>query len=114
MEDLNKLAEKVEKPGDAADIIKQYEEIHRTKRKGMISVVYYQGKIFKRFKEKEKLIQMVSRLKIHKSTIIFKINIFKLIDKHPRLMKSSVTLTFLKNFLKDIKKICAENSSEFE
>ena len=80
----------------------------------MISVVYYQGKIFKRFKEKEKLIQMVSRLKIHKSTIIFKINIFKLIDKHPRLMKSSVTLTFLKNFLKDIKKICAENSSEFE
>ena len=114
MEDLNKLAEKVEKPGDAADIIKQYEEILRTKRKGMISVVYYQGKIFKRFKEKEKLIQMVSRLKIHKSTIIFKINIFKLIDKHPRLMKSSVTLTFLKNFLKDIKKICAENSSEFE
>ena len=91
MEDLNKLAEKVEKPGDAADIIKQYEEILRTKRKGMISVVYYQGKIFKRFKEKEKLIQMVSRLKIHKSTIIFKINIFKLIDKHPRLMKSSVS-----------------------
>ena len=71
MEDLNKLAEKVEKPGDAADRIKQYEEILRTKRKGMISVVYYQGKIVKRFKEKEKLIQMVSRLKIHKSTIIF-------------------------------------------
>ena len=70
MEDLNKLAEKVEKPGDAEDIIKQYEEILRTKRKGMISVVYYQGKIFKRFK-KENLIQMVSSLKIHKSTIIF-------------------------------------------
>ena len=57
---------------------------------------------------------MVRKLKIHKSTIIFKINIFKLIEKHPGLMKSSVTLTFLKNYLKDITEICKENSSEFE
>ena len=54
------------------------------------------------------------RLKIHKSTLIFKINVFKLIEKHLKLMKSSVTLTFLKNYLKDIKKICAENPSELE
>ena len=80
----------------------------------MISVAYYQGKLFKRFKEKKKFIQMVSKLEIHKSTLIFKINVFKLIEKHPKLMKSSVTLTFLKNYLKDIKKICEENSSEFE
>ena len=57
---------------------------------------------------------MVSKLKIHKSTIIFKINIFKLIDKHPKLMKWSITLTFLKNYFKDIKQIYKENSSEFE
>ena len=57
---------------------------------------------------------MVSKLKIHKSTIIFKINLLKLIEKHPELMKSSATLTFLKNYLRDIKKICEENSSEFE
>ena len=49
MEDLNELAEKVQKPEEAADIIKQYEEILRTKRKGIISVMYYQGKILKRF-----------------------------------------------------------------
>ena len=113
MEDLNELAEKVQKPEEAADIIKQYEEILCTKRKGIISVAYYQGKIFKRFKEKEKFIQMVSKLKILKY-IIFKINIFKLIKKHPGLMKSSVTLTFLKNYLKVFKKICKENLSEFE
>ena len=51
MEDLNKLAEKVEKPGDAADIIKQYEEILRTKRKGIISGQSFQtlqgeGKVY--------------------------------------------------------------------
>ena len=86
MEDLNELAEKVQKPEEAADIIKQYEEILRTKRKGIISVMYYQGKILKRFKEKEKFIQMVSKLKILKSNINFKINIFKLIKKHPGLM----------------------------
>ena len=96
-EELKELAEKVEKPEVAANIIKQYQEIVRTKRKGIISIVYYQGKVFKRFREKEKFVQMVSSLKIHKSTIIFKINVFKLIEKHPKLMKSSVTLNFLKN-----------------
>ena len=90
----NQLAEKVEKPEEAADIIKQYEEILRTKRKGVASVAYYQGKLFKRFKEKEKFAQMVSKLKIHKNTIIFKISIFKLIEKHPKLMKCSAALGF--------------------
>ena len=115
IDNLNKLAEKVEKPEDAANIIiKQYEENLQTKRKGIIAGADHQGKLFKRFKEKEKFMQMVSNLKTHKSTLIFKINIFKLIEKHLKLMKSSVTLTFLKNYLKYIKKICKENSSEFE
>ena len=48
---------------------------------GIVCVAYYQGKFFKRFKEKEKFIQMISKVKIHKSTIIFKINIFRLIKK---------------------------------
>ena len=77
-------------------------------------MVYYQGKLFKRFKEKEKFILMVSKRKIHENIITFKMNIFKLIEKHAKLMKSSVTLTFLKNYLNDIKKICEENSSELK
>ena len=36
MEDLIKLAEKVQKPEEATDIIKQYEEVLRTKKKGII------------------------------------------------------------------------------
>ena len=46
--------------------------------------------------------------------VIFKINIVKLIDKHPKLMKSSVTLGFLKTCYKNIKHICNENPNEFE
>ena len=112
IDNLNELAEKEEKLEDAPNTIKQYESL-RTKRKGIISVPYYRGKLFKCSKEKEKIIQMVSKWKIHKSTVISKINIFKLIQKHPKLIKSSVT-TFLKNYLTDIKQICEENSSEFE
>ena len=113
IEELNNRADKVEKPEDGAGIIKEYEEILRAKRKGIIVVAFYQGKICKRFKEKEKFQEMVGKLKIHKSTIVFKINVFKLMEKYPKLKRSSVTLTFLKNFLKDIKKICEENSSDF-
>ena len=50
MDDLNKLAKKVQKPEDVADIIKQHEEILQAKRKGIISVAFYQGKLFKHFK----------------------------------------------------------------
>ena len=57
---------------------------------------------------------MVRKLKIHKITIILKIKIFKLINKHPKLMNASATLTFLKNYVKDIKPIYGKNSSEFE
>ena len=44
---------------------------------------------------------MVSKLKIHKSTLLSKFNVFKLIEKYPKLMNSSVTLTFLKNYFKE-------------
>ena len=114
IDNLNELAEKVQRPEDAANIIKQYEEILRTKRIGIIFVAYYQGKLFELFKEKEKFIQMVSQWKIDKSTIIFQMSIFKLIQKLSKQIKSLVTLTFLKNQLKYIKEICEENSSEFE
>ena len=112
--ELNEKANKIEKPEDAAAIIKQYEDIICTKKKNIISIAYHQGKYFKRFKDKEKFIKLVNELKVQKSTVIFKINIFKLIDKHPKLMKSSTTLRVLKRYYKDIKQICKDKSNEFE
>ena len=72
---------------------------------GIMLITYYQDKFFKHFKEKEKFIKMLGKLKIHRSTLTFKIIVFKLIEKYLKLLKSSVTLTFLKNYFKDIKKI---------
>ena len=51
---------------------------------------------------------------MNKSTIIFKINIFKLLNKYTKLINSSLALDFLKIYLKDIKEICNENPSDFE
>ena len=70
--------------------------------------------MLKRFKDKERFVRLVNEFKVHKSTITFKINIFKLIGKYTKLIKSSIGLGFLKNYYKDIKIICKENSKEFE
>ena len=86
-EELNKQAGIVDKPEDAADLIKKYEEILKTKRKGIISVAYYQGKVFSRFREKEKFARVVADFGVHKWSIIFKINIFKLLHKYPQIKK---------------------------
>ena len=88
-DELNKKAEEVQKPEEAAEVIQQYEEIIRTKKKGIISIAYRQGKVFKKFKDKEKFVKLINQFKIHKTTIIFKISIFKLCEKYPKLLKLS-------------------------
>ena len=80
--DLNKEAEEIQDLEKAAEIIKRYEDIIETKKKGIINVAFYQGQIFKRFKEKEKFAKLVSELGIHKTTIIFKISVFKFKNYH--------------------------------
>ena len=112
--DLNKEVEELQDPEKAVIIIERYENITKTNRKEIINVAYHQGQVFKRFKEKEKFAKLVSELGIHKTTIIFRINIFKLCKKHPKLLKSSIGLGFFKNYHKDIKAICEENEKDFQ
>ena len=61
-DDLNKEAEKIEDLEKAVEIIKRYEDIIKTKKKGIINVAFHQGQIFKRFKEKKKFAKLVSEL----------------------------------------------------
>ena len=113
-ENLNKEAEEVQDPEEAAEIIKQYEDVIKTKKKGIINVAYHEGEVFKTFKEKQNFLKLVSELGIHKTTISFKINIFKLCEKYCKLLKSSIGLGFFKNYHKDIKAICKENEKYFQ
>ena len=112
-DDLNKEAEKLLDPEKAAEIIKRYEYIIKTKNKGITNVAYHQGQVFKKFKEKEKFAKLVSELRIYKTTIIFGINVFKLCKKHSKLLKSSIGLGVFKNYHKDIKAICGEYEKDF-
>ena len=89
-EDLNKEAEEVQHLAKAPKIIKRYEGINKTKNKGIINVAYHQGQVFKKFKEKEKFAKL--------ATIIFKINIFKLCNKYPKLLKSSIGLELFTSY----------------
>ena len=94
-DDLNKEAEETQDPEEEAKMIKRYEDIIiKTKNKGIINIAYHQEQVFKRFKEKEKYAKLVSELGFHKTTIIFKINVFKLCKKYPKLLKSSTGLGF--------------------
>ena len=111
-DELNKKAEEIQDPEKAAEVLQECQNIIRTKKKGIIRIAYHQGKVFKKFKGKKKFITLVSRLGIHKTIIIFKINIYKICKKYPKLLKSSVGLGFLKNHYKDIREICNENDQE--
>ena len=82
---LNKKAEEVQDPEKAAEVIQECEDIIQMKKKGIIQITYHQGKVFTKFKDKEKFITHVNKLGIHKTTIIFKINIFKLCERHRKL-----------------------------
>ena len=104
-DNLNKEAGETQDPEEAAKIMKRYEDIIKAKNKGIINVAYHQRQVFKKFKEKERFAKLVSELGFHKTTIIFKINVFKLCKKYPKLLKSSIGLGFFKNYHKDIKAI---------
>ena len=96
---MKREAEEVQDWEEATKVIQKYESIIKTENKGMISIAYHQGKVFKKFKEKEKFIKLTSRLRIHKNTIIFKTDVFKLCERYPKLLKSSIDLGFFKNYL---------------
>ena len=108
---LNEKADKVEKREDPAIIVKEYEKNIRAK-KNIIYLAYHQSKLFKRFKEKEKFIPMLTEFKVYKSTMIFKIIIEKLIDKFPELMKSSVTLKMSKKYVSKMQVNLSRSLSE--
>ena len=112
-DELNKQAEEIQDPEEAVKVIQKYKNIIRTKKKGVIRIAFHQGKVFKKFKDKEKFITLVSRLGIHKTTIIFKRSVHKLCERHPTLLKSFIGLGFLQNNYKDIRGIRSENAQEF-
>ena len=75
----------------------------------------YQGQIFQKFREKERFVgDMVLKLNVSWSTIVFKIALKKLIDDFPKIKDSSLPLHYFKKSLKLLKEVCKESPSEFK
>ena len=103
-EDLNEGANIVESYEEGVDYIKEYKDIIKTNKKSIIFFAYQQDEVFRKFKENRKFKSLVEQFKITKGTIIFKMNIVKLVHKYPKTMTSSVTLNFLKKVITRILK----------
>ena len=101
--------------GDAIKVIQDFEQIIQNRKSNIVWLAYCQGQIFQKFREKERFISnMVSKFKVTKSTIVFKIALRKLIDDYPKIKNPSLSLHYFKKHLKLIKEVCKENAGEFE
>ena len=98
----------------AAAVIREFEEIIKSKKGNITWLAHQQGIVFEILKENAKFIEMVKQFGVSKSTIILKINIANLINKRPKIKNSSLSLKFMKIYFKMIRKIREENASEFE
>ena len=100
---------------DATNVIQDSEQIIQNKKNNIVWLAYYQSQIFQKFREKEQFISnMVSKFKVSKLMIVFKIALKKLIDDSPKIKNSLLLLHYFKKHLKLIKEVCKENAREFE
>ena len=114
--DIEEMANNcMESQEDAAKVIHEFEEIIKNKKSDIVWLAYYQGKIFQKFRSKERFVNdIVTKFKVSKSTIVFKIALSRLIDKYPQIKNSSLSLHYFKKHLKLIKEVCKERASEFK
>ena len=78
----------MESEKDAAKIIRKFDEVIKNKKIDIVWLAYYQGNIFQKLRSKEGFVNdMVSKFKVCKLTIVFKIALSKLIDEYPKIKK---------------------------
>ena len=75
---------------DAVKTIQELEQIIQNKKNDIVCLAYYQGRIFHKFREKERFVSdMVLKFNVSKSTIVFKIALKKIngpLSKNKRLI----------------------------
>ena len=80
-----------------------FEEIIKSEKENTVWIAYQQDKVFRKFKERENFLKMMTEFVVSMSAISFKIAIVKLIDKYPKIKNSTLSLNFLKRHIKIIK-----------
>ena len=92
--DIDQMAKNcTESKEDAVKTIHEIEEIVRNKKSDIAWLAYHQRKIFRKFRSKKRLFSdMVSKFKVTKSMILFKIALSRLIDDYPKIKDPSLSL----------------------
>ena len=78
-------------------IIRRYEDIIKTQNKKAIGYIAKQGEILKKFKDTQNFFDNVGQ---SKSTIYFKISLYKFLKKYPLLKTSTLQSIYFKNNFK--------------
>lgn len=112
-EESNKSADNLTNYEEAIPVVQEYETIVRFEKNDILDVAYRQGIMFKKFKDSNRFVEMLKKIEFSKSIIYFKLKIVNILDRYPKLKKSSMSLNLFKDYLKTIKEICKEIDSEF-
>ena len=103
-ENLNEEVENVKSLNEGISLVKKYENLLKGANKKIINIVAKQGELLKRFKEDDEFFDCVG---LSRSNICFKIRLFKFLCKFPVLKNSTLTPSYFKSNLKQIRK-CAK------
>ena len=91
-EKCNEKTAKKEKYEDEITRVGGLENVIKTKKRNITCMTYRQGHMLKWLKEKENFLEMITNFGVRKSTIIFKINNLRLINKYPKLRNLSISI----------------------
>ena len=85
-------------------LFKYLKKLLRTNKVAWYGQLTTKVKYFRNLDLKNDLLNdMVTKFKVSKTTIVFKIALSRLIDKYPKIKNSSLSLNYFKNHLKLIK-----------
>ena len=78
--DIEESARKIKNSDEAAVVVQEMEKIIKSNKCIFLWLAYQQSKRFEKFKTNDKFINLVNRLGISKSTVVFKIAIVRLLN----------------------------------
>ena len=105
---LNETANDVNNSQEVIRITNRYEDIIKTQNEKAIGYVGKQGELLKEFKDTENFFDHVGQ---SRSTIYFKIWLYKFLKKYLLLIKSTLQSNYFKNNFKAIEIVCKENAT---
>ena len=98
---------------DAIELVKKIDKMIKCSKNNILMFTYQRGTAFQKFKRDKEFSYTVIEFGISKTTINFKMDIVKFINQHPGMRKSSISLFYLKNNFRVIKKVFQEQAIEF-